>query len=70
MQINSHSVQRLFEREIPLPFISLTVSDPDIVFKETKRKNLYRKEINGKLLDVVMRKNMLVTAYWRTTTNR
>ena len=65
MQINIHSKQRMIERNIPLALIRLAVVKPDKMIKETRRKILYQKEINGKQLDVVMRRNMLVTTYWK-----
>ena len=65
MKLNKHSAKRVMEREIPFPLIRLTVDKPDRVFQKSRRKRLYRKEIEGRLLDVVMRKDMLVTTYWR-----
>jgi len=64
MMINSHSVERIMERKIPFSFIRLTIDEPDRVVKETQRKVLYRRSFEGRTLDVVMRKEMLVTTYW------
>ena len=63
--INRHSVKRMMERGITLPLIRLTINKPDQMVKETQRKVLYRKRIEERTLDVVMRRNMLVTTYWR-----
>lgn len=65
MMVNSHSHKRMIERDIPFQLIRETVTNPDETIKEVKRKILYKKEINGRELDVVMRRNMIVTTYWR-----
>ena len=65
MMINSHSHKRMIERNIPLHLIKSTIRYPDKIVKEIKRKVLYQKEINGRELDVVMRRNMIVTTYWK-----
>ena len=66
MQINIHSKQRMIERGISSSLIRLAINKPDKIVKETHRKILYQKLIDGKQLDVVMRgKNMLVTTYWK-----
>ena len=66
MWTNSHSRLRINERDIPFPLIEKTIKDPDMIFEEENNKRLYKKLINGKELNVVIRgKKMLVTTYWK-----
>ena len=66
MWTNSHSKLRMKKRNIPFPLIEKTIMEPDITIKEEHGKKLYKRLIDGRELNVVIRgKKMLVTTYWK-----
>ena len=61
--LTDHLKEQLDEREIPKEFVFDALNNPAEIISGDKGREIYHKIIQGKLLRVVVKRNVVITVY-------